>query len=145
MRHNSLLKGLRPTHPGEVLREDVLPALGRPKTEIADLLGISRPTLYDVLNEKRPITPNLALRIGKLVGGGPEIWLTMQKAYDLQATEAQIAKELEQFRRCLYLRQSSASVMNQPRSIRPLARPEMWRRNWRVLQRSAGELSAISP
>jgi addiction module HigA family antidote len=94
MRHNPLLKGLRPTHPGEVLREDVLPALGRPKTEIADLLGISRPTLYDVLNEKRPITPNLALRIGKLVGGGPEIWLSMQQAYDLQATEAKIGKEL---------------------------------------------------
>jgi antitoxin HigA-1 len=94
MRHNPLLKGLRPTHPGEVLREDVLPALGRPKTEIAELLGISRPTLYDVLNEKRPITPNLAPRIGKLVGGGPEIWLSMQQAYDLQATEAKIAKEL---------------------------------------------------
>jgi len=91
---NPLLKGLRPTHPGEVLREDVLPSLHKSKTEIAGLLGVSRPTLYDVLNEKRPITPNLALRIGKLVGGGPEIWLRMQQAYDLSATEKEIAKEL---------------------------------------------------
>jgi antitoxin HigA-1 len=68
--------------------------LSRPKAEIADLLGISRPTLYDLLNEKRPITPNLALRISKSVCGGPETWLSMQQAYDLQATEAQIAKEL---------------------------------------------------
>jgi addiction module HigA family antidote len=92
---NPLLKGLRPTHPGEVLREDVLPSLDKPKAEIAKLLGVSRPTLYDVLNEKRPISPNLALRLGKLVGGGPEIWLSMQQAYDLAETKAEIADELE--------------------------------------------------
>jgi len=92
---SSLLKGLRATHPGEILREDVLPVLGRSKTEIAHLLGVSRPTLYDVLNEKRPITPNLALRIGKLVGGGAEVWLSMQQAYDLKVAEAAIAKDLK--------------------------------------------------
>jgi len=70
MARNPLLKGLRPVHPGEMLREIVLPALGRPKAEIARLLGVSRQTLYDVLNEKQPITANLALRIGKLVGDG---------------------------------------------------------------------------
>ena len=91
----NLLKGLRPTHPGEVLREDVLPALGKSKAEIARLLGVSRPTLYDVLNEERPVTPNLALRIGKLVGGGPEIWLAMQQTYDLAAIKAEIASELD--------------------------------------------------
>jgi len=94
MSRNSLLKGLKPTRPGELLREDVLPALRRSKTEIADLLGVSRQTLHDVLREKRPITPNLALRIGKLVVGGPEVWLAMQQAYDLETTEAAIAKEL---------------------------------------------------
>jgi len=91
----NLLKGLKPTHPGEVLREDVLPALGKSKAEIARLLGVSRPTLYDVLNEERPVTPNLALRIGKLVGGGPEIWLAMQQNYDLAAIKAEIASELD--------------------------------------------------
>ncbi len=91
----NLLKGLKPTHPGEVLREDVLPALGKPRAEIARLLGVSRPTLYDVLNEARPVTPNLALRIGKLVGGGPEIWLAMQQTYDLAAIKAEIKSELD--------------------------------------------------
>lgn len=94
MSRNSLLNGLKPTHPGEVLREDVLPALGHSKAEIARLLGVSRPTLYDVLNEKRPVTPNLALRLAKLAGGRPETWLSLQQAYDLAATEAAIADEL---------------------------------------------------
>lgn len=57
---------LRPIHPGEMLREDVLAALSRPKAEIARLLGISRQTLDDMLNEKQPITAQMALRIGKL-------------------------------------------------------------------------------
>ena len=95
MARNPLLKGLRPVHPGEMLREIVLPALGRPKAEIARLLGVSRQTLYDVLNEKQPITANLALRIGKLVGDGAEIWLAMQQSYDLEIAERALAKELK--------------------------------------------------
>jgi addiction module HigA family antidote len=95
MSRNPLLKGLRPVHPGEMLREDILPALGRPKAEIARLLGVSRQTLYDVLNEKQPITANLALRIGKLVGDGAEIWLRMQQNYDLALAERALAKELK--------------------------------------------------
>jgi addiction module HigA family antidote len=95
MARNPLLKGLRPVHPGETLREDVVPALGKSKAEIARLLGVSRQTLYDVLNEKQPITANLALRIGKLVGGGPGIWLRMQLEYDLEIAERALAKELK--------------------------------------------------
>ncbi len=92
MSRNPLLKGLRPVHPGEHLREDILPALGKPRAEIARLLGVSRQTLYDVLNEKQPITANLALRIGKLVGGGPDIWVRMQSEYDLEIAEKALAK-----------------------------------------------------
>lgn len=95
MPRNPLLKGLRPVHPGETLREDVLPVLGKSKAEIARLLGISRQTLYDVLNEKQPVTANLALRIGKLVGGGAGIWLRMQQRYDLEIAERALAKELK--------------------------------------------------
>ena len=87
--------GIPPVHPGEMLREDILPALGKSKSEIARLLGVSRQTLYDVLNEKQPVTANLALRIGKLVGGGPEIWLRMQQSYDLEIAERALAKELK--------------------------------------------------
>lgn len=89
---NPLLKGLRPVHPAEILREDVLPALGKPKTEIARLLGISRQTLYDLLAEKQPITAQMALRIGKLCGNGPDLWLNMQKAYDLDIAEREMAE-----------------------------------------------------
>ncbi len=92
MSRNPLLKGLPPVHPGASLREIILPALGRPKSEIARLLGVSRQTLYDVLNEKQPITANLALRIGKLVGGGPDIWMRQQQEYDLEIAERALAK-----------------------------------------------------
>jgi addiction module HigA family antidote len=92
MSRNPLLKGLPPVHPGASLREIILPALGKPKTEIARLLGVSRQTLYDVLNEKQPITANLALRIGKLVGGGPDIWMRQQQEYDLEIAERALAK-----------------------------------------------------
>ena len=95
MARNPLLKGLRPVHPGEMLREIVFPALGKPKTEIARLLGVSRQTLYAVLNEKQPVTANLALRIGKLVGDDAEIWLSMQQSYDLEMAERALAKELK--------------------------------------------------
>jgi len=88
MSPNPLLTGLRPTHPGEILREDIFPALGRPKAEIARLLGISRRTLYDILEEKSPITPQMALRITRLIGGDPEHWLRMQATYELRRKRA---------------------------------------------------------
>jgi addiction module HigA family antidote len=71
MATNALLKGLQPMHPGEMLREDVLPSLGKSKTDIASLLGISRQTLFDILRERQPVTPAMALRFGKLLGNGP--------------------------------------------------------------------------
>ncbi len=92
---NPLVCGLAPMHPGELLREDVLPALGRPKTEIARLLGISRQTLYDILNEKQPITAQMALRIGKMCGNGADIWLNLQHTYDLRMAEAEIGDALD--------------------------------------------------
>jgi antitoxin HigA-1 len=95
MTTNPLLKGLKPTHPGELLRTVVLPALGKSKSEIADLLGISRQQLYDILGEKKPVTIETALRLGKLFGNGPEIWLNMQQAYDLAGKERTMAKVLK--------------------------------------------------
>lgn len=74
-------------HPGELLREDVLPALGRSRTEIARLLGISRQTLHSILTERAPVTPEMALRLGKLCGNGPELWLALQSRYDLDRLE----------------------------------------------------------
>ena len=71
-----------PTHPGALLREDVIPATGRSKTEIADMLGISRQHLYDILRERKPVSPAMAVRFGKLFGDGAGVWTRMQAAYD---------------------------------------------------------------
>jgi addiction module HigA family antidote len=76
--------GLPAMHPGELLREDVLPALGRTRAEIARLLGVSRQTLHAILTERAPVTPEMALRLGKLCGNGPELWLALQTRYDLE-------------------------------------------------------------
>src|SRR3954447_5661638 len=94
MTATKLLRGLRPMHPGELLREDVLPALKRPKTEIAKLLGVSRQTLYDILAERQPVTPAMALRLGKLCGNGPDLWLNLQQGYDLRRAEKEIKDEI---------------------------------------------------
>ncbi len=92
---NPLLSGLRPTHPGEVLREDVIPALGIPKTEIVKRLGISRAMLYAILDESAPVTPAMALRLGRLLGTSAESWLNMQRDFDLRMLEKQMADELK--------------------------------------------------
>ena len=84
---SKIKRGLAAMHPGELLREDVLPALNRPKAEIARLLGVSRQTLYDILDEKQPVTAAMALRLGKLCGNGPNIWLNLQRRYDLEQAE----------------------------------------------------------
>src|SRR5579872_4449788 len=94
MRSNPNTRGLPATHPGAILREDVLPALGRPKTEIARLLGISRQQLYDILDQKKPVTVETALRLGKLFGNGPSLWINLQQAWDLERAEAALEAQL---------------------------------------------------
>jgi antitoxin HigA-1 len=94
-RNNPLMRGIPPSHPGATLRDIVLPALNRPIAKIARLLGISRQTLHGILAEHQPITPAMALRIGKLCGNGPELWLAMQRAYDLEAAKKELAGEIE--------------------------------------------------
>lgn len=79
-----------PTHPGEMLAHDVIPTTGRTKTEIADMLGISRQHLYDILGAKKPVSPAVAVRLGKLFGDGGRIWLAMQQAYDLWHAQREI-------------------------------------------------------
>ncbi len=83
MKRRALKRGLPAMHPGELLREDVVPALGRTRTEIARLLGVSRQTLHAILSERAPVTPEMALRLGKLCGNGPELWVNLQTRYDL--------------------------------------------------------------
>jgi addiction module HigA family antidote len=81
-----------PTHPGAMLREDVLPAIGDPVMAVAKKLGVTRQHLHRILAEKAPVTPDMALRIGKFCGNGPDLWLRMQQAYDLWHAERALRK-----------------------------------------------------
>lgn len=73
----------RPTHPGELLREDVFPALRLTQDELAERLGVSRLTVNELLRAKRKVSPEMAVRLARLLGTSPESWLSMQSAVDL--------------------------------------------------------------
>ena len=84
-----------PTHPGEILREDVLPALGLSVSEAARQLRVSRQTLHRILAGTSAVTPEMAVRLGKFCSNGPGLWLRMQEAFDLWNAEKRLAKEIE--------------------------------------------------
>ena len=86
----------RPTHPGAILREDVLPALGLSVSEAARQLGVTRQTLHRILAEKVSITPEMAVRLGRFCGNGPGLWLLMQQACDLWDAERALQGKLGQ-------------------------------------------------
>jgi addiction module HigA family antidote len=75
-----------------VLRDIVLPALPISKAEVARALGTSRQSLYDILAEKKPVSPKMAVRLGLVLGTSPASWLNMQSAYDLWHAEREIDK-----------------------------------------------------
>jgi addiction module HigA family antidote len=82
-------------HPGELLREDVIPALDKSIVEIARLLHVSRQTLHAILKEQAPVTPAMALKLGKLCGNGPDLWLRLQNGYDVARLSREMAGEIE--------------------------------------------------
>ena len=84
-----------PTHPGALLREDVLPALRLSIAEAASRMHISRQTLHRILAERAALTPDMALRLGKFCGNGPDLWLGMQQAYDLWQAEDRLRAEID--------------------------------------------------
>jgi antitoxin HigA-1 len=84
-----------PTHPGAILRKDVLPAIGEPVAAVARKLGVTRQHLHRILAEKAPVTPDMALRLGKFCGNGPALWLRMQQAHDLWHAERALRKVVE--------------------------------------------------
>ncbi len=76
-----------PPHPGEVLREDILPALGLQVRELAKHLGVSRQSLSSLINEKRSVSLEMAQRLGKAFGNGPRFWLALQLQWDVWQAE----------------------------------------------------------
>ena len=81
----------RPTHPGAILREDTLPEINLPVEKLADALGISRQNFTEILNERAPVSADIAHRLGRAFGMSPDIWLRMQQAVDLY--DAQVENE----------------------------------------------------
>jgi addiction module HigA family antidote len=77
----------KPTHPGEVLREDILPALKMSQAELARRLGVSRLSVSELLLEKRAMSADMAMRIGRFTSTSPDSWLRMQAAVDLWELE----------------------------------------------------------
>ena len=73
----------RPTHPGAILREDVLPGLAITQGRLAELLGVSRLTVSQLMHGHRALSPDMAMRLEKLLGTSAESWLRMQEAVDL--------------------------------------------------------------
>jgi antitoxin HigA-1 len=78
------------THPGAFLREIVLPALPVPKAELARALGISRQSLYDIIAERQPVTPTMAVSLGTVFETSAASWLNMQTAFDLWHAEREV-------------------------------------------------------
>lgn len=88
----------RPTHPGEMLREDFLPDYDLSVTGLAEALGVSRQSVNELLRERRAVSPEMALRLGKLFGNSPEFWLNAQRAVDLWDAAQSIRKEIARIR-----------------------------------------------
>jgi antitoxin HigA-1 len=85
-----------PTHPGVLFARDILPELGRRTVaEIAAMLHVSRQTLHRVMAGQTAISPEMAVRLGKLCGNGPELWLNLQARYDAWEASRRLAKEIE--------------------------------------------------
>lgn len=90
-----LKRGLAPTHPGLLLKAEILPHLGKSMVEIAEALGISRKMLYKLTTGESGVSAEMALRLAKLLGTRPEFWLNLQAAYDLWQVRPAIADEIE--------------------------------------------------
>lgn len=88
----------RPTHPGEMLREDFLPDYGLTVAGLAEALGVSRQSINELLRERRAVSPEMALRLGRLFGNSPEFWLNAQRAVDLWVAAAAIKDEVERIK-----------------------------------------------
>jgi addiction module HigA family antidote len=86
-----------PTHPGRLLIE-VIPATGRQKSEIAEMLNVSRQTLHAIIAGKQSVTPHIAARLGKLFGNGAGVWIRMQAAYDAWHADRDFQDEVKKIK-----------------------------------------------
>ncbi len=95
---NDKSRKIRPTHPGEMLREDFMPDYGLTVAALAKALGVSRQTINEVLREKRAVSPGMALRLGRLFGNSPGFWLNAQRAVDLWDAERSLKADISEIK-----------------------------------------------
>jgi addiction module HigA family antidote len=88
----------RPTHPGEILREDFIPDYDLTVSGLAKALGVSRQTVNELLRERRALSPEMALRLSRLFGNTPEFWLNLQRTVDLWDAEEAIKAEVRKIK-----------------------------------------------
>src|SRR6202795_1248106 len=79
--------GMPPIHPGEIIKQDILPSAGLSVTAAAKALGVSRQMLHDILAERRPLSAVMCLKVSRLFGSTPEFWMRLQASYDLKKAE----------------------------------------------------------
>ncbi len=91
---NTEARKIKPMHPGEMLREDFMPDYGLTVTTLAEKLGVTRQTVNELLNERRSVSPAMALRLSRLFGNSPEFWLNAQLAVDLWEAQRSYRNEL---------------------------------------------------
>src|ERR1035437_8293625 len=96
---------LPPVHPGEILKQDILPSVGLSVMAAAKALGVSRQILHDILEERRPFCSAMCLKVTRLLGGSPEVWMRLQAAYDLKMAE-QDKKVMQRVARIMPLQQA---------------------------------------
>ena len=87
--------GMRPVHPGEVLREDFLVPLGMSANALAKALSVPAPRINDIVRERRGVSADTAMRLARYFGGDARSWLNLQAAYDLRVAEIENAKRIE--------------------------------------------------
>ena len=98
---NTGRRTIRPTHPGEMLREDFMVDYGLTVASLAKALGTSRQTVNEVLRERRAITPAMALKLSKLFGNSPDFWLNAQRAVDLWEANRRYQEQIRRIKRIL--------------------------------------------
>jgi len=88
----------RPIHPGEILREDFMPDYDLSVSGLASALGVSRQSVNELVRERRAVSSEMALRLAKLFGNSPELWLNLQRSVDLWDAQAAIADQVRQIK-----------------------------------------------
>jgi len=91
-------RSIKPSHPGEMLREDFMPDYGLTVADLARHLGVSRQTVNELLRERRAITPDMALRLSRLFGNSPQFWLNAQSVLDLWRAQKESKSELSKIK-----------------------------------------------